>query len=765
MIRRGRRCAVAAGTAFVLLGGAQSAGAAVDWSNPVLLSSGTLRSAPVLAVDAHGDAFAAWTAYDGSGTNTDRTAIEATQRSASGAFVQPEILQTQDPDPSNPAEGGGDTPSIGVADSGTATLAWRPIGNDRPVAATRTLSADWTPPAPLAKDAGDATGQVFVEPGGHAAAVVAGGCLTTNLEDPDDLACLADGDGQGTADVLTDGSALMATLDAGLSDTTLIDVRTLAAGGTGGFGSAVTVATVPADMDAFDLQIKVTGSGDAYLAFLATDAAEDTSLELATLHAGVWSPPTTVSQDVDRSYSLAVDRGSGSAILAWAQEGTTTDAVEASTTASPTTPLSSPVTLDADADPFPGVSAAASGAGTGVVAWAHSDDSVRASLLSSDGFGAAETVSAPDDQATAITAAARGVPALLWTAQDGAVQTVESATANAPSGPTQQAPVCFDTTGQVLRNGSQSIGLACSDAAGLPITISIVNGPTHGSLDSIEQGSRSVQYTPNAGYTGTDTFAYQASDGTRTSAVAHATIQVVFHPPVCGTVTTTETNVPVTIPLTCVNPDGYPLTWSIVTPPQHGVLSPIAGGRVVYTPDSGYAGDDSFKYAAMTPDGTSYPGTADILVYATPSWWTSGGGGFTVTPGGCLGLTGTESLLTCWVVLDCPPLGGACTIDGGFGGSGGDSGDMAGDAVADHHASALSRIRPRPLAKPFRITLGAGAKRKVHVKLTRAGRAQLEKRGRLTLVLHLSIRQGGRVVTETNRIRIKLVKRRRRRHA
>jgi hypothetical protein len=738
------------------------AGAATDWSSPALLSSGTLRSAPVLAVDAAGDAFAAWTAYDGSGTNTDRTAIEATQRSASGAFAQPETLQRQDPDTGNPASGGGDSPSIGVADDGTATLTWRPIGNDRPVFATRTLSVDWGAPSPLAQDVGDATGQVFVEPGGHAAALVDNGCLSTNLADPTGLVCVADpGSAEGAADVLSDGSAVMATADAGTSGTTLIETRTLAADSTSSstFGSPVTVATEPAGTSVFDLQLRVTDSGDAYLAFLTNDGSSGSdSLVISTFHGGAWSPPTSVSGDAEGQYSLTVDRGSGSMILAWAQSTATTDLIEAATAVSPTAPLSSPVTLDSDSFPSAGVSAAASGAGTGVVAWAHSDGSVQASLLASSGFGSAETISEPGEQATEITAAARGVPALLWTAQDGTVQTVESATATPPaSGPTPQSPVCFDTTGQVLRNGSSSIGLTCSDASGRPITISIVGAPGHGSLGAVDQGSRSVVYTPSAGYTGSDTFAYQASDGTRMSAVAQARISVVFHPPVCGTGVTTETNAPVTVVLACANPDGYPLTLSIVTPPKYGTLSAIAAGYVVYTPDRGYAGDDSFGYVAKTADGTSYAGTASILVYATPSWWSSQG--ITVTSGGCLGLNSTGSLIVCWVGIRCP-MSGNCTVNGNFGGSANTSPDVA----AGYRVSPLTRRRAAALARPFRVTLRAGAKRKVPVMLTRAGRAQLKSRGKLTLILHLTIREGGGVVMVTKRVHIRLVKRSRQHH-
>jgi hypothetical protein len=62
------------------------------------------------------------------------------------------------------------------------------------------------------------------------------------------------------------------------------------------------------------------------------------------------------------------------------------------------------------------------------------------------------------------------------------------------------------------------------DIEGSPITAELVTETTEGEVTLNADGS--FQYTPNPGFMGTDTFAYVASDGDRSSVVATATITV-----------------------------------------------------------------------------------------------------------------------------------------------------------------------------------------------------------------------------------------------
>jgi Tol biopolymer transport system component len=77
------------------------------------------------------------------------------------------------------------------------------------------------------------------------------------------------------------------------------------------------------------------------------------------------------------------------------------------------------------------------------------------------------------------------------------------------------------------------------------------------------------------------------------------------------------------IPLPCADADGDPLTRSIVAGPSHGTLAPIdqAAGTVIYIPDPGYTGPDSFRFRGADASGTSNTATARLTVAA------GGGGG------------------------------------------------------------------------------------------------------------------------------------------
>ncbi|XHR30062.1 MAG: SUMF1/EgtB/PvdO family nonheme iron enzyme [Chthoniobacteraceae bacterium] len=92
---------------------------------------------------------------------------------------------------------------------------------------------------------------------------------------------------------------------------------------------------------------------------------------------------------------------------------------------------------------------------------------------------------------------------------------------------TNSAPVISQgtsTTLQVAENGTASTTLSASDVDGDAISWSVVSQPTHGSVQLTGSNtSAPVSYTPAAGYTGTDSFVIQATDGT---ALAQITVYV-----------------------------------------------------------------------------------------------------------------------------------------------------------------------------------------------------------------------------------------------
>lgn len=116
------------------------------------------------------------------------------------------------------------------------------------------------------------------------------------------------------------------------------------------------------------------------------------------------------------------------------------------------------------------------------------------------------------------------------------------------------------------------------DFRGLPLTAILIGNPSNGTLTFNSDGS--FVYTPNAGFTGTDTFTYQASNGVSRSLVATVTITVnaTNQPPVANDDSyTTDVDTPLTVSAPGVlandtDPNGDPLTAQLVDGPANGTL-------------------------------------------------------------------------------------------------------------------------------------------------------------------------------------------------
>ena len=103
------------------------------------------------------------------------------------------------------------------------------------------------------------------------------------------------------------------------------------------------------------------------------------------------------------------------------------------------------------------------------------------------------------------------------------------ATNPGPTAPVNATPIAADDDYRAHRDESLAVaapGMLAndSDADGNALTVQIAGDPAHGTLTLQPDGS--FNYTPAAGFTGTDEFTYTASDGTTQSAAATVTIAV-----------------------------------------------------------------------------------------------------------------------------------------------------------------------------------------------------------------------------------------------
>jgi VCBS repeat-containing protein len=161
-----------------------------------------------------------------------------------------------------------------------------------------------------------------------------------------------------------------------------------------------------------------------------------------------------------------------------------------------------------------------------------------------------------------------------------------------------------------------------TDPDGDSLSAVVVSGPAHGSLNLNADGG--FTYTPAANFDGTDSFTYQASDGTAQSNPATVTITVtpVNDPPAAkDDAYSTAEDTPLTVAAPGVlgndtDPDSSTLTAAVVTGPGHGTLTLNADGSFTYTPAANFNGTDSFTYRAS--DGSLTSDLATVTITVTP---------------------------------------------------------------------------------------------------------------------------------------------------
>ncbi len=151
------------------------------------------------------------------------------------------------------------------------------------------------------------------------------------------------------------------------------------------------------------------------------------------------------------------------------------------------------------------------------------------------------------------------------------------------------------------------------------LVYTIITEPENGALSSREPN---LTYTPHKDYVGTDSFTFMVSDGRIESNSAEVSINVtaVNDPPSANQQTvslTVDKSLPITI--TGSDKDSKNITFSVKTETKNGSLSKVPGfetnGKIVYTPNPGFTGIDSFTF--VTNDGDSYSKPASVQINIT----------------------------------------------------------------------------------------------------------------------------------------------------
>jgi hypothetical protein len=208
-----------------------------------------------------------------------------------------------------------------------------------------------------------------------------------------------------------------------------------------------------------------------------------------------------------------------------------------------------------------------------------------------------------------------GTDSFTYTASDD-IHTTLPATVSITIGP-DTAPVAQDASAGVRPARPRTLTLTATDVDGTSLTYAIVSQPAHGVLGTISGGK--VTYTPNAGYTGPDSFTFKASDGVLDSNVATFSLTVSGDraPVATGAALHAKPGLPLHLTLGATDADADPLTFALVSRPLHGTLTIGVGGAATYTSDTGYSGTDSFTWKAN--DGELDSNIAAVSIDVQPN--------------------------------------------------------------------------------------------------------------------------------------------------
>ena len=189
---------------------------------------------------------------------------------------------------------------------------------------------------------------------------------------------------------------------------------------------------------------------------------------------------------------------------------------------------------------------------------------------------------------------------------------------------TNTSPVAQDDSVVTTTNQPTTIDVVSndSDADGDTLSIQTVTQPIHG---SVAINGNQLVYTPNQGFTGTDSLTYTISDGNNHEGTARVTINVSAvgaangnangnsAPIIADDSVTTTINQPVTIDVLTndTDPDGDNLSVTAITQPSNGNAT-ISNGQIVYTPNDDFTGTDTLDYTI--DDGNNNQRTARVTI-------------------------------------------------------------------------------------------------------------------------------------------------------
>jgi hypothetical protein len=170
----------------------------------------------------------------------------------------------------------------------------------------------------------------------------------------------------------------------------------------------------------------------------------------------------------------------------------------------------------------------------------------------------------------------------------------------------------FTTNENVALNGT----LTATDSGNSAVTFNSTSAPTSGTLAGLP-GSGAFTYTPNASFTGSDSFGVTATDaaGHVSSGTVKITVTVDKPPAASNAVVQSNDGKNVNILSSASDPDKDPLKVTITSGPNIGTATVNADGTVTVAGSKGLV---TFGYTVTDPSGQTATANAAVFVGMAP---------------------------------------------------------------------------------------------------------------------------------------------------
>jgi LPXTG-motif cell wall-anchored protein len=198
----------------------------------------------------------------------------------------------------------------------------------------------------------------------------------------------------------------------------------------------------------------------------------------------------------------------------------------------------------------------------------------------------------------------------------------DSATVSVAVSPVNDAPIAQPDAGTVSEDGSTNVAVLSndSDVEGQTLTVTSVTQGTNGAVSINPNGT--VSYVPGPDFAGTDSFTYTVCDNGSPSQCDTTTVTMtvtpVNDPPIArDDLASTFKGTAVSIPVLDNDSDIETPNGSLVITTAGGAIhgsASIQGAEILYTPDAGYIGSDSFTYTIQDEGGATSTATVNVTV-------------------------------------------------------------------------------------------------------------------------------------------------------